>query len=94
MGVKGKNAKTEKFDIRLSQQEEAVIKLAAALQCTSPTNFIRQQAVVAAEAVVHEQTRFVVTGKQWQTIEEAMSEPAKVLPNLQKKLLQPDDWDK
>jgi len=88
MGVKGKNAKTEKFDIRLSQQEEAVIKLAAALQCTSPTNFIRQQ------AVVHEQTRFVVTGKQWQTIEEAMSEPAKVLPNLQKKLLQPDDWDK
>lgn len=94
MAVKEKNTKTEKFDIRLSQQEEAVIKQAASLQCTSPTNFIRQQAVVAAEAVVHEQTRFVVTEKQWQTIEEAMSQPAKALPNLQKKLLKPDEWDK
>jgi uncharacterized protein (DUF1778 family) len=88
------NAKTEKFDIRLSQQEEAVIKQAAKLQCTSPTNFIRQQAVVAAEAVVHEQSRFVVTNEQWQAIEEALSAPARVLPNLQKKLSQPDEWDR
>lgn len=92
MAIK-QNAKTEKFDIRLSQQEDAVIKQAAALQCTTPTNFIRQQAVVAAEAVVHEQTRFVVTNKQWQAIEKAMSAPAKVLPKLQKKLSQPDEWD-
>jgi uncharacterized protein (DUF1778 family) len=88
-----KHAKTEKFDIRLSQQEEALIKQAARLQRTSPTNFIRQQAVVAAEAVVHEQTRFVVTDKQWQAIEVALSEPAKVLPSLKKKLSQPDEWD-
>lgn len=88
-----KHTKTEKFDIRLSQQEEAVIKQAAKLQSTSPTNFIRQQAVVAAEAVVHEQTRFVVTAKQWQAIEDALSHPAKVLPSLKKKLSQPDKWD-
>lgn len=93
MAVKEKNTKTEKFDIRLSREEEAVIKQAASLQHTSPTNFIRQQAVVAAEAVVHEQTRFVVTDKQWQAIDEALSQPAKVLPNLQKKLAQPDEWD-
>ncbi len=93
MAVKRKYAKTEKFDIRLSQQEEAVIKQAATLQCTTPTNFIRQQAVVAAEAVVHEQTRFVMTGKQWQAIEEALSQPAKVLRSLKKKLSQPDEWD-
>jgi uncharacterized protein (DUF1778 family) len=85
--------KTEKFDIRLSQQEEAVIKQAALLQRTSPTNFIRQQAVVAAEAVVHDQTRFVVTDEQWQLIEQALNRPARVLPNLQKKLIRTDDWD-
>lgn len=93
MALTGKNTKTEKFDIRLSREEEALIKHAASLQHTSPTNFIRQQAVSAAEAVVHEQTRFVVTEKQWRAIEEALSEPAKVLPNLQKKLAKPDDWD-
>lgn len=88
-----KNTRREKFDIRLSQQEEAVIKHAAKLQSTTPTNFIRHQAVVAAEAVVHEQTRFVVAAKQWQAIEDALSHPAKVLPGLKKKLSQPDKWD-
>lgn len=93
MAVRGKNNKTEKFDIRLSQGEDALIKRAASLQRTSPTNFIRQQAVVAAETVVHDQTRFVVTADQWNAIEQALSRPAKVLPNLQRKLSQSDDWD-
>jgi len=94
MAVREKNTrKTEKFDIRLSREEEAVIKQAASLQHTSPTSFIRQQAVVAAEAVVHDQTRFVVTDKQWQAIEEALCQPAKVLPRLQRKPAQPDEWD-
>ena len=92
MSVK-ENQKTEKFDIRLSQQEDAVIKQAASLQCTSPTNFIRQQAVVAAEAVVHDQTCFMVTNEQWNFIEQALNNPARVLPNLQKKLSLPDEWD-
>jgi uncharacterized protein (DUF1778 family) len=86
--------KTEKFDIRLSQQEEAVIRQAASLQRTNPTNFIRQQAVVAAEAVVHDQTRFVVTDEQWSLIERALNRPAKILPKLKKRLARPDDWDK
>jgi uncharacterized protein (DUF1778 family) len=85
--------KTEKFDIRLSQHEEVVIRQAALLQRTNPTNFIRQQAVVAAEAVIHDQTRFVVTDKQWKMIEETLNRPAKVLPNLKKRLAQIDDWD-
>lgn len=87
------NRKTEKFDIRLSQQEEAIIKQAANLQKTSPTNFIRQQAVVAAEAVVHEQTRFAVTEQQWKQIEVALNQPARVLPKLKKKLSKPDAWN-
>ena len=93
MAVKDKNTKTEKFEIRLSPREDAVIKQAASLQRTSPTNFIRQQAVLAAETVVHDQTRFVVTTDQWNAIEEALSRPAKVLPNLRRKLSQPDEWD-
>lgn len=92
MAVKEKR-KTEKFDIRLSQQEEALIKQAASLQRTSPTNFIRQQAVIAAEAVVHEQTCFLVTEEQWNLIQQALNNPARVLPNLQKKLSLPDEWD-
>lgn len=93
MAAKNKGNKTEKFDIRLSPKEDAIIKRAAILQRTSPTNFIRQQAVVAAETVVHAQTRFVVTDDQWNAIEVALSRPARVLPNLLKKLSQSDEWD-
>jgi uncharacterized protein (DUF1778 family) len=88
-----KERKGEKFDIRLSQQEESIIRQAASLKQTTPTNFIRQQAVVSAEAVVHEQTRFTVTEEQWNLIEQALNRPAKVLPNLQKLLIQSDEWD-
>jgi uncharacterized protein (DUF1778 family) len=94
MAVRNRETKTEKFDIRLSQQEEALIKQAASLQHTNPTNFIRQQAIVAAEVVIHDQTRFVVTDEQWHDIEAALKQPEKVLPNLQKKFAQPDDWDR
>ncbi|HEY9676768.1 MAG TPA: DUF1778 domain-containing protein [Drouetiella sp.] len=89
-----KSNKTEKFDIRLSPNEDAVIKQAAAIQRTSPTNFIRQQALVAAEAVIHDQNRLVVTDDQWAAIQQALSRPAKLLPNLRRKLAQSDEWDK
>ncbi|MBX9573810.1 MAG: DUF1778 domain-containing protein [Candidatus Obscuribacterales bacterium] len=88
-----KQQKTEKFDIRLSQQEDAIIKHAADLMATTPTNFIRQQAVLAAQAVVHDQSRFVVTNEQWEMIEKLLNAPARVLPGLKKQLTQADEWD-
>ncbi len=88
-----KGQKTEKFDIRLSPQEDAVIKQAAELTATTPTNFIRQQAVVAAKAVLEEKSRLIVTNEQWAKIEALLTSPAKVLPKLEKKLAASDDWD-
>lgn len=85
--------KTEKFDIRLSQQEEATIRQAASLLCTTPTNFIRQQALVAAQSVIHDQARLVLSDKQWQQIEQIINRPAKTLPNLKKKLSKQEQWN-
>ncbi len=85
--------KTEKFDIRMTEQERVLIKQAARLRRTTPTSFIREQAVSAAEGVVHEQTRFVLTEQQWQILEAAFGKPARVLPNLQRKLAESDLWD-
>jgi uncharacterized protein (DUF1778 family) len=89
-----KGAKTEKLDIRLTSKEEAVIKQAAILRHTTASNFVRQQAIMAAESIIHDQTRFVVTDTQWQVIEAALKQPAKVLPNLQKRLSKKDEWDR
>ncbi len=88
------NPKTEKFDIRLSLEEQELIRLAASMQSTSPTSFIRQQAVVAAQTVIHENNRFVVSDEQWQIMERVLNRKAKTLPNLRKRLSGSDDWDK
>lgn len=93
MAVERKRLKTEKFDIRLSEEEQNLIKQAAKIRRTTPTSFIREQAVVAAESVLHEQTRFVLTEAQWKVLDAAFNKPPRVLPKLKNKLAEPDDWD-
>lgn len=88
-----KQLKTEKFDIRMSEEEQALIKQAANLERTTPSSFIRQSAIEAAESIVHDQTRFVLTDKQWNVLMAIFDEPARVLPNLRDSFLQSDDWD-
>ncbi len=94
LNMQKNNLRTEKFDIRLSSEEQELIRLAASLQSTSPTSFIRQQAVVAAQTVIHENNRFVISDEQWQVIERVLNRKAKVLPNLKNKLSGSDEWDK
>ncbi len=88
-----RNRRVQKFSIRLSGEEAAMIRQAAALRCTTATNFIRQQALLAAEELVHDQGSFVVTDQQWTLIEQALSQPARILPGLRQMLARPDDWD-
>ncbi len=88
-----KRRKTEKFDIRLSSEEHLLIKQAAALRRTTPTSFIREQAVVAASDVLHEQTRFVLTEEQWKILNDSFAQPPRILKKLAEKLTQPDLWD-
>lgn len=89
MAPQEKHLKTEKFDIRLSQHEQALIKQAAKLCRVTLTRFIREHAVVAAERVIHEQTKFVLTSKQWQALNASFAQPTRVLPNLKRKLVKP-----
>jgi Uncharacterized protein conserved in bacteria len=93
MAVPEKRLKTQKFDIRLSEDEETLIKQAAKIRRTTPTSFIREQAVIAAETVIHEQTRFVLTKEQWNVLNAAFDEPPRVLPALERKLAESDEWD-
>ncbi|HEY9868971.1 MAG TPA: DUF1778 domain-containing protein [Candidatus Obscuribacterales bacterium] len=93
MALPAKRLKTQKFDIRLSEEEEALIREAAKIRRTTPTSFIREQSVLAAETVIHEQIRFVLTEQQWQALDAAFGQPPRVLAGLKGKLAEPDDWD-
>jgi uncharacterized protein (DUF1778 family) len=88
-----KERKSEKFDIRLSASEQQLINAAARLKHTTPTNFIRAQALAAAEQLVQQQTRFVLTKDQWDELDRIFAEEPKVLPNLRSMMNEPDEWD-
>lgn len=93
MALKEKQLKADEFGIRLSQVEQALIKQAAKLRRTTPTKFIREQAVVAAESVVHGHAQFVLTKEQWTVLESALNEPPRVLRGLKRRLAEVDAWD-
>jgi uncharacterized protein (DUF1778 family) len=93
MATPAKKLKTEKIDIRISEEELSLIKHAAKFRRTTPTSFIREEALAAAESVIQDQRRFILTDAQWQTLEEAFSQPAKVLPNLKAIMADPEEWD-
>jgi uncharacterized protein (DUF1778 family) len=49
MPTSKKSRKTQKFDIRMSEQEQFLVREAARRYQTTPTSFIRDRAVSAAE---------------------------------------------
>lgn len=93
MATPERQLKSEKFDLRMRSSELQLIREAAKIKHVDLTAFIRQQAVAAAEAVVHEQRRFVLTAEQWKAVNNSFEAPAKSLPNLTKIIAEPDEWD-
>lgn len=91
--MSAKEIRNKKFDIRWTEQEQQLIKQASEVKNSTATSFIRENALAAAEMVLYEQNRFVLTSEQWQLLELAFEAPAKVLPNLKARLAQHDPWD-
>jgi uncharacterized protein (DUF1778 family) len=93
MAAPERRLKSEKFDLRMRAEDLQLIREAAKIKHVEPTAFIRQQAIAAAEAVVHEQQRFVLTSEQWKAVTQAFEAPAKVLPNLRNIMAAPEEWN-
>lgn len=88
-----KSKKANKFDIRWSDEQQALIRQAASIRHMNPTTFIRENAVQAAQQVLEDQVRFVLTEEQWNAVNKALSAPARNLPNLKELLSHEDAWD-
>ena len=87
------NRKGSKFDIRWTDEQQTLIRQAAALNYSNPTSFIRDNAVEAAKKVLEDQRRFVLHKDEWDAVVAALDASASVLPNLKKELSKADDWD-
>jgi len=57
--------RTTRFSLRATPRQQQLIKVAAARQGRSATDFILESACEKAEQALSDQTRFVVNEKQW-----------------------------
>lgn len=82
-----------RFSIRASQSQKNVIAEAARLKQVTITDFVLEQALLAAEQVVAEQTHFTLPPKQWKAFCAALDAPPKVIPALRRLLTTPGVFD-
>ena len=79
-----KKKRTERFNVRLSQQEAKLIRLGAEQRGVNITNFILESACFRAAQEIAEARHFEVGPKDWQRFSEALDRPVKVKPRLKR----------
>lgn len=84
---------TARLNLRVAPTVKKKLQRAAKLRKHSLTDFIVLVSQDAAEAVLAEQTRFVLPEKQWAAFNAALDAPAKEIPALRQLLAPPSVFD-
>ncbi len=77
-------AKTEKLDLRLSQQAKQVLRIAAIASNRSVSEFVLESAMARAEETLADRRSFSLDGEQWTAFVAALDAPPRELPRLRK----------
>ncbi len=76
------SAKQDRFSIRTSTEEKALVERAAELSRMSMSQFVVQAAVRSAETVLADQTRFTLAPDMWAAFTDALDRPAREIAEL------------
>lgn len=79
-------ARSRRINFRASSSEERLIRLGAEKRGEKVTRFIVESACSAAEMALADQTHFELSPAQFARFEEALDQPAKAIPALQRLL--------
>ena len=85
--------KGTRFSIRASSLQKRVIAQAARIKATTMSDFVLEQAVLAAQQVIADQTHFMLSQKQWKAFCAALDAPPKSISALRKLLTKPSIFD-
>jgi len=81
--------KERRIHLRASERDVSTINRAAASVGISVSTFIMESAAERAERTLADQTHFVLSDEHWQAFIEALDQPARHLPRLEKLLREP-----
>jgi uncharacterized protein (DUF1778 family) len=82
-------AKTQRLNLRIEQEDEALFKRAAEVQRESLTQFLVESGRERAQRLLADRTSFHLDPEAWQELVAAMDRPAKARPELAKLFSQP-----
>jgi uncharacterized protein (DUF1778 family) len=81
--------KTQRLNLRIEKEDEALFKRAAVVRRESLTQFLVESGRERAERLLADRTSFRVDSEAWQEIVAAMDRPAKAQPQLSKLFSRP-----
>ncbi len=86
-------SKPTRLNIRVSEHQKDVIARAANYRNTTVSNFVLEQAYEEAQAILADQSQFVVDERQWKKVCKALDAPPKNIAALRKLLTEPGVFD-
>ncbi len=86
-------ARTARLGLRATLQQQILIQRAAEALNKSVTEFVLDSACTAAENTLLNQRLFLLDDEDWQKFQDALEQPAKVKPGLQKLMKEKAPWE-
>lgn len=86
-------AKIERLDVRLTAEDDELIRRAAAAQGMSVSAFLVSNARAAAEEALVDRVNFFLEPEAWDELQRRLSEPPRLKPRLKKLLAEPDRFE-
>jgi uncharacterized protein (DUF1778 family) len=86
-------ARTARLGLRATLQQQILIQRAAEALNKSVTEFVLDSACTAAENTLLNQRLFLLNDGDWQKFQDALEQPAKVKPGLQKLMKEKAPWE-
>lgn len=83
------SAKSARLNLRVREEQKALLEEAAALSGRSLTDFVLASAQSAADDLLADRTRFVLAADQWDAFAAALERPARELPRIAALLSKP-----
>lgn len=89
----GRMAKVERLDVRLTPEDDELIRRAADAEGVSVSAFVVSRSRAAAEEVLADRVHFFLEPEEWDELQRRLSEPPRPKPGLAKLLAEPDIFE-
>lgn len=83
-------SRTEKLDLRLSAEAKRRLKMAAAANHRSVSDFVLESALARADEALPDRRHFALDAEAWTAFQRALDAPVRPLPRLARLLSSPE----